>query len=290
MQFDREFCQEEERCGFTVSTDMKKVWSVQLDLLNQFDRVCQEHGLTYFAGGGTLLGAVRHKGFIPWDDDIDVHMPRADYDKLIATCCTAFEEPYFLQHAYDDKNYSRGHAQLRNSQTTAILNSEKGKYTFNQGIFIDIFPLDEIADDEKEYAAQCHSVKMWTKALAATVRYAGSTKKTKMKSVVHTLLKPLPYRWLYRHMEKACKQYEGQHTQRVALISFDVGNSKLVFPAHCIAETQRVPFENTSILIPKGYDEMLTIQYNDYMTMRQENSYHGGILFDTERSYKDYLK
>ena len=95
IHIPHDFINDEVRCDYTVSSKIKEVWAVELDLLNQLDIVCKAHNLKYFAGAGTLLGAVRHKGFIPWDDDIDVYMLRSDYDKLIALAC-AFKEPYFL--------------------------------------------------------------------------------------------------------------------------------------------------------------------------------------------------
>jgi len=290
MDIPNEFYLEEERCGYTVPASMKRVWAVELDLLEKFQEVCRRHGLRYYAGGGTLLGAIRHKGFIPWDDDIDLIMPREDYDKLLEIGPQEFGGAYFYQTPYNDKNYSRGHTQLRNSTTTAIIPSEKGHYTFNQGIFIDIFPLDAVPDDPAAQEAQRRLVKWWHKALAATVQYPGNLNKTKLKSLVHAVASVIPYRWIYRRMEKACKKYEGKGTARVAMLSFEPDNDRWVYPVHCFEETLTVPFENTEIVIPAGYDEMLTITYGDYMTMRQVNSYHAGVMFDTERSYVDYIK
>ncbi|MBQ5841008.1 MAG: LicD family protein [Clostridia bacterium] len=290
MELEKEFYLEEERCGFTVSAQMKAVWAVQLDLLEQLGQVCQKHGLRYFASGGTLLGAVRHKGYIPWDDDIDIQMPREDYERLLQVAPTEFAEPYFFQTAYNDVQFSRGHAQLRNSNTTAIMLTEKGKYSFNQGIFIDIFPLDGVGDTASALAKQRKRVQFWNRLLSLTVRYPANTNKSFAKGLLHGILRWLPYRPLYRRMEKACRQYEGASTERVALISFDAYNDKLVFPRRCLEETVWLPFESTTIPAPAGYDEMLTIQYGDYMTMRQENTYHGGLLFDTERCYVDYIR
>ncbi len=289
MERPAEFLQEQELCGYTVSADMKKVWAVELDLLEQLKEVCRRHGLTYYAGGGTMLGAIRHKGFIPWDDDIDVFMFREDYEKLL-TVADEFAAPYFLQTAYNDKNYSRGHAQLRHSGTTGILLSEKGHYTFNQGIFLDIFPLDEVPDDPALKAKQQKEVGLWVKLLAATVRYPGSVKKNLVKTLIHYALFWVPYRWAYRKMEQACTKYNGTGCSRVALISFAHHLEQWVLPKRCFDKAQEMPFEYTTITVPEGYDEVLTTAYGDYMVMRQDPTYHAGVLFDTERSYADYLK
>ena len=150
LEIKPNFFQDEERCGFKISSDMKKVWAVELDLLSEFQRICKKHGLVYYADGGTMLGAVRHNGFIPWDDDIDLMMMRDQYEELIAIAPHEFKYPYFFQTEYTDPSSLRGHAQLRNSQTTGILRSEtKGIHSFNQGIFIDIFPLDAVPDNEE---------------------------------------------------------------------------------------------------------------------------------------------
>ncbi len=133
------FLNKEERCGYTVSSEMKAVWAIELDMLIEFDRICKKYNLRWFACGGTLLGAVRHKGFIPWDDDIDIAMKRDQYEKI----CEHFDEfkyPYFFQTEYTMPGALRGHAQLRNSLTTGALQHEASTSHINQGIFIDIFP------------------------------------------------------------------------------------------------------------------------------------------------------
>ena len=285
-----DFLQAQERCGYLVSARMKAVWAAQLMLLQCFDEVCRRYGLTYFAGGGTLLGAVRHGGFIPWDDDIDLFMLRRDYDRLLAVGDTAFSPPCFWQTAYNDVNYSRGHAQLRLDGTTAILEGERGHYTFHQGIFIDVFPLDAVPDGEGEQAAQRRRLARWNRLLAATVRYPGSPHKTTVKTAAHRLLSCIPYRWVYRRMEGECKRYDALPTRRVGLLSFDPQSDRWVMDRRCFEGAAYLPFEYVSIPVPVGFDAILTGAYGEYLTLRQAPAYHGGVLFDPYRDYREYLK
>lgn len=266
---------------------MNEVWAAQLRLLEAFDKVCRGHSLPYFAGGGTLLGAVRHGGYIPWDDDIDLFMLRADYDRLL-TLDGDFDAPFFLQTAYNDVGYGRGHAQLRLDGTAAILAGERGNYRFHQGIFIDIFPLDYVPDDPAEQAAQRRRLARWNRWLAATVRYPGSPHKTPLKTAVHYLLSPIPYRWLYRKMEEACRRYK--NTRRVALLSFEPQSDRWVMPAAAFAEAIMWDFESTQIPVPVGFDEVLTAAYGDWRTPRQEPTYHEGIFFDPHKDWREYVE
>ena len=98
IQLPEGFLNEEVRCGYVVTHEMKKAWAVMLDLLAELDRVCKKNNIKYYANGGTMLGAVRHKGFIPWDDDIDVMMFREDYDRLMEIGPKEFTYPYFFQN------------------------------------------------------------------------------------------------------------------------------------------------------------------------------------------------
>ena len=148
------YLEAEERDGYLVSKETKEIWAVELDLLNEFIRVCDKYQIKYYADGGTILGAVRHGGFIPWDDDIDLVMKRGEFNRLNKIASSEFKYPYFWQTEETDPGSFRGHAQLRNSLTTGILKAEADyKYKFNQGIFIDVFPMDYIPDNPDEQYA-----------------------------------------------------------------------------------------------------------------------------------------
>ena len=148
---------------------MKQVWQVQLDLTRKFKEVCQRHGLQFWMDSGTILGAVRHQGYIPWDDDIDLAMPRADYDKLNKIAAQEFTHPYFWQTTYSDRNFFCGHAILRNAETAEFNQSEMDK-GYCLGIGVDVFVIDGVVSNPVGYALHRAAAKMlnkWTRSLIA---------------------------------------------------------------------------------------------------------------------------
>ncbi len=138
---NKEYLKPDIRYDFYCDEERKKVWAVELDLLFEFDKVCNNNRLTYCLGYGSLLGAVRHGGFIPWDDDIDIFMPRDDYEQLKLKG-NEFRKPYFLQcHESESESYW-SHMKLRNGNTCCI-NLNYRFLNINWGMSIDIFPLDD---------------------------------------------------------------------------------------------------------------------------------------------------
>ncbi|MBQ0083541.1 MAG: LicD family protein [Clostridiales bacterium] len=292
MEFDESFFLQEERNGYTVEPEMKKIWAVELDLLNKLSEVCNKHGIKFHAVYGTMLGAVRHGGFIPWDDDVDVTMLRSDYDKLCSIAKDEFDDPYFFQTHYTDVDYTRGHAQLRNSNTTGILNFEMGKCNFNQGIFIDIFPLDNIPDDDQKAFKLHKKVLFYRRMLSLTADYKVNTHKSRAKDILHILLTPFvnPDK-TYKKLEKASKSYNNTECKRVSVVSTFPNEGKRLWTQKSEYENIiYMPFENITVPIPANYDKMLTDVYKDWRTPKHVNSSHGGVIFDTEKSYKEYLK
>lgn len=216
-----DFLNEEIRCGYTVTEQMKKVWAVELDLLHELLRVCDKHGLHCYADAGTLLGAVRHKGFIPWDDDIDVVMFREDYEKLKKIADLEFVKPYFFQTAYTDNQYTYGHAQLRNIKTTGILEEEKDKRRpFVQGIFIDIFVLDGVIKNAFFIWCQRKLVHFTDQLIRCLLSSKKSLKwRARMAASVLKGLK-IDYRMIYRCREWILQWGKVQRCENVAPLGF----------------------------------------------------------------------
>lgn len=285
------FLEEEVRCEYTVPVQMKKVWAVELDLVSQLVTVCQKHDLKFWADAGTLLGAVRHKGFIPWDDDMDVVMFRKDYDRLLEIAVQEFTYPYFLQTYHNQENYFRGHAQLRNSRTTAILKDEYPKrYDFNQGIFIDIFVLDGVSESKLKRNIQKYYIER-LKRYASNINLSSKELSRKAKGIV-AALRALGVQSgsLLTAADCALRKVDADESTYIAPLNFIYETEKRIRDKHIYDETVWLDFEFIKLPAPSRYDEFLSKRYGDYMKPAQIPTTHGGVIFDTEHCYKDYIE
>ena len=297
------FLEEEERSGFTISRQMKEVWAVQLDLFAEFDRVCRKHNIVYIASGGTMLGAVRHRGYIPWDDDMDLMMMRDQYEKLCEVAPTEFKHPYFFQTEETEPGMRRWFARLRNSETTAIQKIEiPYRHKGNQGIFIDIFPLDGVPD--KKNAFLCQRVQLFFFKILyfgfnaigyAFWRKNESTYKSWLKLVSHRLFGKLIRKfnlreWAYKKATIISQLYSKQETNFISLLSFQPNNLGHALRRSDMDEIKYVDFEFLKMPITANYDEHLRRKYGDYMTPTKNPNYHGELIFDTNISYDKYYQ
>ena len=147
------FLEPETRAGTFIGSEMKAVFKCMLDMAELVLAVCDEHGLRCYPNGGTLIGAARHGGFIPWDDDLDLMMPREDYEKLQTILPNELPPHLFMQTSYTDKEFMFPLLKIRDCRTSAIdLRYVSQGLRFNMGIFIDIFPIDGYPEDDSALA------------------------------------------------------------------------------------------------------------------------------------------
>lgn len=281
------FLQEEERDGFIVTTHRKKIWAIELDLLLQFDKVCREHHLKYWLFYGSLLGAVRHHGFIPWDDDMDVMMPREDYDVLVELSAD-FEDPYFLQTPDTDPGYYFSFAKLRNSRTTGISKMfafEK----WNQGICLDIFPNDicRIEDAPQVF----NRIKYLNIENSTFMRMSNPylDEDNKKRVAQYSGLDPMQS---CKEIHQIAKQFKDDTEEHCCCLVCTLSVlEKKIHLTSWYETLDYCDFEGFRFPIPHGYHEILSKQYGDYMKFPpvEKRLGHWGALFDPDKPYACYL-
>ena len=291
IKLPESFFLEEERDGYVVSAEMKQLWAVQLDLLNELDRVCKKYNLKYILDFGTLLGAIRHKGYIPWDDDVDVSMLREDYERLKEIAPKEFKQPYFLQTFETDEGYDGSVDKLRRSDTTFIMTENTMHHTkYNQGIFIDIFVFDNLPTNDKSFVRRIaqESYETFVHFYALSHR-PGLHDGVKLPG---TLLRYLYYKMRYGsaekeyyRLEKMARQYEpGDYVGNIVYMDTRCR------PRKWLEDIIYVPYECFSFPVPAEYDAVLQERYGDYMKPVRGATVHTLVHFDVNRSYKEYLK
>lgn len=288
-RIDRSFFREETREEYLVSTKLKKIWAIELDLLKQFDRMCSKYDLQYFLHGGTLLGAVRHKGFIPWDDDVDVFMKRNDFEKML-THASEFLYPYFLQTPETD-NSGYLYAKLRNSNTTCLITKFAFEENFNHGIFIDIFPLDDW-NRENEGEKRIDSILNLAFENGTIMRKSNANlciedfERVKRISSDKT---PLDN---YIKAKKILMEDNGADCNEYIHATFILNRKALIFPKWCFQKVKYLLFEDLFCPVPFDFDEVLKIQYGDYMRLpdiEKRRTVHNGAIFEPDMGYKEFI-
>ncbi len=282
------FFEPETLCGFYVDEKMKKVWAIELDLLYEFDRVCRKNGLTYFLIFGSLLGAVRHHGFIPWDDDMDVIMPRADYEKFL-TLGSEFRTPYFLQTCRTDPGFYYAHAKLRNSDTAAI-DYPFIYQGFNLGCFIDVLPLDNF--DPENGAADFEEINrlILENSVAMRLTHPALSERDRERVRRHSGIEPMK---AFERIDCLSKKSNEKYTGYVSILAATTyGMKKDVFPAESFSQAVPCSFNGIETFIPCGYDTVLSTTYGDYMELppvEKRGVWHGNLVFYPDISYKQAL-
>lgn len=289
------FLCEEERCGYRVTEDLKKVWAVELDLAVEFMRVCNKYGIKTSAFAGSILGAVRHKGFIPWDDDMDFCLTREEFQKLLKIPPKEFKYPYYLQTTMGDQRFFCPYARLRNSETTGIITWNKSP-DYNNGIYIDIFVLDGFTESRFQYWSQFIR---WSFLRAILENYNGNGKTYKafdryVNAVAKKIAKTKSYeKWVKKYNKIICSNTA--KTERLSLITHGrwFTNRYCIYKSE-LEDTIQVPFENIDIPIPRAYDNVLKRIYGDYMQLppvEQRGEWHNGkIIFAPDIPYKEYFE
>ena len=253
-------------------------------LLCEFDRVCQELDIKYYLFAGTLLGAVRHRGFIPWDDDLDIIMMHSDYQRFLERAGAVINtERFYLQREYSE-HWPFFFSKFRLNKTTCIEKYHPKDNDSHQGVYIDIFPCDNAYNGDIAKKVQFLASKV---VIAKGLYKRGYETESAIKKAFMAFCCVLPNAPFHRIVKGPRKTGKYLH-------SFLGGSSKYsksVYPSDCFKKIEKMCFEGGSYPVPAGYDELLNILYGDYMVLPSEEERkckQHVFLVDLTKSYQHY--
>lgn len=253
----------------------KEIMEIELSLLRYLDDICRDEKIQLYLTYGTLLGAARHKGFIPWDDDIDVMIKREDFFRLCEAIKSRGNSIYKLIDRSIDTNYSLPLAKLYDDRT--ILIEDYGSICpVKFGVYIDIFILDNLPNQTEKEAL------LFKKARKIRHEYGLSTRKFELDSnrVIYSVLRNiaiipfhiLGYRHFLRKYEIVCVKYINDNTTNMGIVQFGEGyGDKERIPKLCLTGKTKLLFEGDEYCVPDNYVDYLTQLYGDYMCLPPEN-------------------
>lgn len=274
------------------SNELTTMQSVELGILKEIDRICREHGIDYFMIAGSMLGAVRHKGFIPWDNDIDLGLLRDDYDKLMEIAGKELKEPFAL-HTYQncpDHHYYFAHAVDTRYQVRRTGSQDQRV----EDVWVDIYPFDGLPDNVVQRFVHCFLLLferfMYHMAYFDKINVARSDRPPLQKAVlraasaVHWLIRPDKSIWRDK-MDRRLRKYPPKACNKV-MNFISVYLMKEVYQRSLFEHLIDYQFEDMKVPGPEDYDSYLTHMYGDYMTPISEdkrNSRPVEVLFDEQQ-------
>lgn len=245
--------------------DLHKLQNVLFEMLKLIDKICRDNDIKYSLSGGTLLGAIRHKGFIPWDDDVDIAMSRDQYEKFIDVWNRLKPEGYILQHKENTPNYTQAFAKIRKKNTTFIqFDWEKNRY--NTGVFIDIFPLDRIPKGRlREKFFQVKAI-VYIIYLRDNQLGTGNKLISLGSSIVYSLsTKRIRQNYCRKYIKQLKEYNENKSFKYICVDSFD--SLKKLFTNTLCDDYVNIQFESGEFMCYKNWENYLTTMYGDYMSL-----------------------
>lgn len=240
--------------------ELRDLQLVELSILREFVRVCEAHGLRYYLAYGTLLGAVRHRGFIPWDDDIDVTMPRDAYERFAAICASDLRPGFRWQSCATERHYPLWFGKL--IKTDTVLRQAPSEHLpIQQSVSIDVFPLDGLADRPWEALLQRVLVRICRLRLNVGIR-----RRRPLKRLLIQLIRVLPRHFVISISEAMISRYPTGTSRRWNCVGGPYGHRRQSFPSPWFGPGVAQVFEGLTVVGPVEWEKYLAQLYGDYMT------------------------
>lgn len=253
--------------------ELRKIGAIQLELMDEVHRLCIENNIRYYMAYGTLLGAVRHKGFIPWDLDIDVVMPRKDYERFKQVCQKQLDDRYSYVDRESFRSYGRPHALIAHKETRLFCKYDRvNPKLMELGVYIDIFPLDNAPEEEKERKQHAKKLNRIRKLKDKRLMYCYSFKKWRrfLHYAIAATLIWIPVPWLNRYQQKQMQKYNRSETNVVCSMAGGYAYEKECMPVEIFSDPVLLEFEGRLFYAPRKYTQYLTRLYGDYMQLPPE--------------------
>ena len=242
----------------------------ELEILHEIDRICKKHGIIYTLTYGSLLGAIRHKGFIPWDDDMDIAMTRDHYERFKQVCKKELSDRFFYQCNETDPEYFHLIDKIR-LNGTIFREKVTADKKMHQGIYVDIFPFDSVPENKFRRKLQflhfhLYRVGLMSKFLKNSERHGA---KKILSYIVKVIYAPFSMKTLYKRAAAVASKYRGQDMKYVFCLYDSILLDSLL-QKEWLEETIDGSFEGYTFPIPKEYDKVLRVMYGDYMQLPPE--------------------
>jgi len=248
---------------------LKKLQDTELAIMKDLDEFFREHNIQYSLYAGTLIGAIRHKGFIPWDDDLDICMDRKEYERFLDIWEeTGGIEGYYLQNSRNYEKTNLCFAKVRKDNTAFVSSIEKN-ICGHDGIWVDIFPLDRIPTKKKIQRKMQFFAMLWV-LYTLDMPYDN---RGKLMCILSKVMLSMPKglkKKIRRFSEKYVGKYQHLNDGYEVKAAYTPIGMKSYFPQNTMDEFIRVPFEDTEFSVTKEYDAMLRVHYGDYMQLPPE--------------------
>lgn len=264
------------------SNMIKKLQKCELDILQHIDRICRKYELDYFAIGGTALGAVRHEGMIPWDDDIDIGMPREDYETFLEILPQELPKGYHIQNYFTEQNSPFYFTKIRKDHTQFVEYYLKD-YDIHHGVFVDIFPFDHVPDNKVVQRVHYRFCRMlYHLYLAKSLKTVCSsrfgrkwTKKSIVRKLLHYLLVPVPKAWLYHALDSSVRIFNHQDVKEISHIV----RRRLRVWKKDLYPIRWMKFNDTQIAVPNDCDAYLRAQFGNYEVLPPQDKRYGHLPY-----------
>lgn len=245
--------------------DLEESKLIQMDILKSIDFFCRNNDIHYSLAAGSAIGAIRHKGFIPWDDDIDIIMMREDYNRFLSSYKGG---RYNLLHYTTNASWDCYFACVEHPKTVAFWGKSKRS---TRGVWVSIFPVDYVPEDDRELELLVDKVQNYTykNPLLRLKKSISNTTfvRDALKAFGRYILKIVPYRYFYSKIDKNITPLLTKPTNRLSSVAGWTFNTFFDYSADCLSEYIDVDFEDMKCMLCKGYDEYLRKQYGNYMVL-----------------------